>query len=1146
MSLRLLPRLPATLILAGLLATVAAGQARQASNRTGAAPFQDPTASIGGTLVDSLGQPVSTAKVTVTSAELGIERRAQTDDQGYFYIPFLQPATYTLLIEMSGFGTIRVSELALQSGMTSALSLTLSPRGAKEVIDVKATPSAVDASNATIKYAIPGKQLESFPMTASPTGRTILDSLPLFLPGISPAFTTGIRGEGLVVNGARPLSNSFSIEGGDNNDYEMNRAAVPFPNPDALQEVTVITNNYKADVGGVAGAVIDATVKQGTNRFHGNLRYFVQAPELTARNFFHTQQYPFNIGAFGGQVGGPISIPGIYDGRDRTHFFFDAEDNYTGGASDYYSTTLSMDERSGHLSTINLPGALAPKDPRTGALFPNGIIPPDRFDPIALYYLNNVFPLPEVPAPDTEGDRYNVVFNTFQAHSLWRAVTKQYTVRIDQVLGHNDNLTGVLFVNLYDRLTSQSGGSRLRNDDLISHGLNAVAHETHTFNVTTVNQLTASFSRYPEANDVEAPGIIGVPPGQVGFTGISKQNTGLNALPLVSLVNSHWFGASLAYVPYLTAGVTPTGGTAKTTTTFKDDLVRALGKHILKAGGGTRFFSMDRSDEPISGVFSAPRNGFFGFGMFNPNGTGNPVADFLLGLPMVYGQSTGLSNHLGQHSYSLYLLDDWRLRPSLTLNLGLRYELTPPLSDRDSVAMVFRPGTHSLVVPNAPEGLLFPGDKDPILGQVPGAGYRTSWTDFAPRFGIALSPRPRSGLLNVLLGDAKTAIRAGFGMFYNPTYGFDSSKVSRAAPFSESLFFQVDKDGSFANPFGKRSSPFPVLPGQFALGYAFDIYTFDPRFRTAYAYQYNFSIQRELPASMLLELQYVGSKSFRLDREFDDNPYFSSTLPFHPPVAHPQFGHIYVQTSDGRANHNSFQARLSRKFKTGLMLDMSYVFSKSLDNSSGPTFDNTSFSTSFSSDLAGFSDPYAWGRSEFDRQQAFVAFYAYDLPTHSGGRMARMLLNGWQIGGITQLRSGRPLDIQGISLNGRPNIVGPFRKLDPRRNTVAFYKGFPVWGYHLFDPASFDNPDPNSPQPIGNLGRNVFSGPGLNLTSLSIVKRSQLSDRQELELRADVSNAFNQTNFDPNSVNTSTGYFLGQVQGALPGRAIQLSIRYKF
>src|SRR5262249_15258940 len=172
-------------------------------------------------------------------------------------------------------------------------------------------------------------------------------------------------------------------------------------------------------------------------------------------------------------------------------------------------------------------------------------------------------------------------------------------------------------------------------------------------------------------------------------------------------------------------------------------------------------------------------------------------------------------------------------------------------------------------------------------------------------------------------------------------------------------------------------------------------------------------------------------------------------LPFHPPVAYPQFGHIYVQTSDGQANHNAFQARLSRKFKTGLMLDMSYVFSKSLDDSSGPTFDNTSFS----SDLAGFSDPYAWGRSEFDRRQTFVAFYAYDLPTHSGGRMARIVLNGWQIGGITQLRSGRPLDMQGISLNGRPNIIGPFRKLDPRDSFL--FQGHPVRGNYLFDPASF-------------------------------------------------------------------------------------------
>src|SRR5262249_18711788 len=300
------------------------------SNRKGAAPFQDPTASLSGTLVDSLNNPVAAARVTVTGDALGIERRTQTDDQGYFYIPFLQPGTYTLLIEMSGFATIRVSSLVLQASTNSAIALTLEPRGIKEVIDVKATQLGVYASNATIKYTIRNKQVEALPMIATTSGRLILESLPLFLPGVSPAFSSGIRGEGLVVNGARPLSNSFSIEGGDNNDYELNRAAAPFPNPDALQEVTVATNNYKADAGGAAGAVIDASVKAGTNRFHGNLRYFVQDSWLAARGFFHQQADPERISSFGGQIGGPILIPGLYNGRDRTHFFFDAEDNYTG------------------------------------------------------------------------------------------------------------------------------------------------------------------------------------------------------------------------------------------------------------------------------------------------------------------------------------------------------------------------------------------------------------------------------------------------------------------------------------------------------------------------------------------------------------------------------------------------------------------------------------------------------------------------------------------------------------------------------------------------------------------------------------------------------------------------------------------------
>src|SRR5262249_9696069 len=188
-------------------------------------------------------------------------------------------------------------------------------------------------------------------LIATITGRSILESLPLFLPGISPAFSSGFRGEGLVVNGARPLSNSFSIEGGDNNDYELNRAAAPFPNPDALQEVTVLTINDRADAGGAAGAVIDATVKPGTNKLHGNLRYFAQDPALAASGFFHEPD-DNKLSSFGGQVGGPVLIPGLYNGRDRTHFFFDFEDNYTGYGSEDWESTLSVFERTGNFGNL--------------------------------------------------------------------------------------------------------------------------------------------------------------------------------------------------------------------------------------------------------------------------------------------------------------------------------------------------------------------------------------------------------------------------------------------------------------------------------------------------------------------------------------------------------------------------------------------------------------------------------------------------------------------------------------------------------------------------------------------------------------------------------------------------------------------------
>jgi hypothetical protein len=1104
----------------------ATAQVKPASATRAAPGVQGPTASISGTIVNSLNQPVSDAGITVTNSEQGLERKTRTNDEGYFYIPFLPPGNYTLLIEMGGFATIRVSELVLESSVNSVVSLTLQPKGIKEVIDVSAPQGSIDPSSATIRYTIPASQIDTLPMIATAAGRTILDSLPVFLPGVLPAEYVGIRGEGLVVNGARPLSNSFSIEGGDNNDYEQNRAASPFPNPDALQEVTIETSNFKADVGGAAGAVVDATVRPGTNHFHGNLRYFFFDESLGARSFFDRERFPFITNSFGGQIGGPLRIPGIYDGSSRTHFFFDAESNNVGQSNDFIQSTLSSAYRAGdfsglpHFDPMHPSFPHRPIDPATGSPFPGGIIPPGRIDPISRYYLDNLIALPDYGAGETI------------SRAAWASRNIQYTTRIDQVLSGADQLTGVLFVDSNDYVSSSSQGRLISASDQLSHSSNLIVHETHNFSSVAVNQLTGTFTRFVEATAGESPTAARVPPSQAGFTGVHDQDPALAGLPSVTIQSADSF---------IGAGGVSSSQNAKTTFAIKDDFAWVVSSHTVKAGGGARSFTSNRSNSYVSEYPYGPvsTNGAFTFDDNNPNGTGNAIADFLLGLPSQYVQSSGLVQRPRQRSYSAYVMDDWRLRPDLTLNVGVRYELTPPFIDALNQVVVFRPGAHSSTFPNAPEGMLFPSDPDPILGRVPRAGYRASLVDFAPRFGVAFSPQS-GGLTRKLLGSGKSAIRAGFGMFYSPTYGYDFSKFTSLAPFSNVVSVDVGKDGSFANPFGTQPNPFPIAPRDVPLSLGASIHTFDPRFRPAYTYQYNVTIQRELRGSLLLELSYIGSNSFRLDREIELNPY-NGPLPWFGfwGRRYNALGNVDVQTSDGRSHYDSLQARLSHRFRGGLMFDVSYVLSKSLDNASGPSYYTTGNSSQF--DVAGASYPYSWARSEFDRRQNFVAFYSYDFPEVAKGGLLGVLLNRWQIGGITQLRSGTPLDLVALTANLRPDFVGRFRRFDPRQVRTFIVDGTAVTSNFLFDPNAFAYPS----VPSGNLGRNVFDGPGLNLTSLSVVKRNYIHESQQIELRADITNLFNHANFS--TLGTLAGSLgFGQVTSARAGRSVQLSIKYKF
>jgi hypothetical protein len=1088
---------------------------------------------VSGTVVDIKGGAVARAKLTAINDARGLQRETVTNDEGYFEILFLPTGVYTLTVEMPGFAIIRVTQLEAQSGVNRRLMIVLQPKGRAETITVKASSVTVEANDATLKYSITREQTETYPIIATNTGRPILETLPLLVPGVTPWFNFGIRGENLSINGGRPLANVFLLNGGDNTDPELSIAASPFPNPDALQEVTIVTNNYKADLGGGTGGIINVITRSGGNQFHGSFRDMFSHEALNARYFFSPGKGRYYLNMFGGQMEGPITIPGLYSGRDRTHFFFDVEGKRTSYESTYDIDVIPREEREGDFSAYpdydpdNPYAPYKPIDPETGLPFPGGKIPANRIDPIARLYLDRFVPMSNLSSNTVEGT-YKSGMNYNQA-----------TARVDHKLTESDSVSATYFYN--------AGSSRYSTYEL-PEGIrtisrkdqNFVLNHAHIFSATATNQLTATLNRSIQFDRVEQPGFTGIHPREFGFTGVRPQTDRFLALPHVSIyARRPDFNDINVDIGYSDSG---TKEGYKTTLSLRDDFTRVRGSHSFGFGGGARSFLFNN--------YIPNNNGAFGFDDNNQETTGNGMADFLLGLPSSYYQTTGSIQHQRQWSYFAYAMDDWKARGSLTINLGLRYEFAPPVTDKQNQVVVFRPGEKSRRFPNAPVGALFAGDTDPVLGTVPRGGYPTDYNNLAPRIGIAFSPSSKSGWLRRVFGDGKTVIRAGFGMFYAATYGQHFTEFAQLEPFTSGVAFYSFAlppyriTGNFANPFGSSPNPFPIALEDRRTFFYNQIHTFDPSFRTAYTYHYNLTIQREMPGQIQLEIAYVGNNSFHTDRERELNATYDRQERTNL-LRYPQFYHILSQESSGRARYDSFQLRLSRKFRGGLMFDGFYVYSKALDNSSGP-LSSQDFRGRyyFSHDKPNVTDPFDQGRSAFDRRHNLVISYVYDLPFRKESGLLSLLAGGWRLGGATQIRSGLPLDIYGdydAYFQDRPDLVGSYRRFDPKEVRTLNVNGKEVTGNFFFDPTAFRQTTTRD----GNLGRNVFDGPGFNFTSISISKRTPLFKTHEAEIRADIFNLFNQVNFGSPDEDITSSTF-GQVRSAASARWIQLSLRYRF
>jgi outer membrane receptor protein involved in Fe transport len=1096
------------------------------------APAQVTTSNLSGTVIDERDAAVGGARITLLNTSTGFQRETRTNSNGYFILSLLEPGNYTLIAEMPGFSAYTIEDVTINASINSSVEIILRPKPVFEEVTVEAGDSAsietsrIDITNAAIKYSVSNEQVISLPVLTTTLGRNTLGVLSFLIPGVSPSSAVGSaqadtnrRGNQMSINGSRSSSVAFNLEGGDNNDHEFSRSASPFPNPDALQEFTIVTNSYQADLGRSSGGIINAVAKSGSSRLKGNLRYFLINEAFNARGFFDSAKPRDRVSTFGGQAGGPVKLPRVAS----AFFFFDYEG--ARASRETLSTILvpTSRERAGDfsLSPVRLSD---PANILTGT-FPNNIIPQSRINPIARLYLDKFIPLP------------NSGENLFRQMLPTDFENDQVTARLDKKLTQSDNLSATYF---FIRSDVQSGaetfpvGSKV-DSSAVNHNL--ILRETHLFSPRTVNQLTVALTRLDETARLFAPGASRLHPREFGFTGVRPQSSESMGAPSVTISNT---GVRIS-----------TGGgsaSAKTTWQIKDDLSHTSGNHALKFGAEIRGYLQD--------TINGSNNGSFSFTGLSLIGTRHPVGDFLLGIPSSYTQTSGNERNLRHRAYYFYAMDDWRARPNFTVSLGLRYELSPPFTDKLDQISVFRPGSQSRRFPNAPRGILFVSDPDPVLGTVPRGGYRADLNDFAPRAGIAFSPQSKRGWLRTLFGEGRTALRIGGGMFYDQTYGFSFSQASLTQPFSVLQILSWDQmrsaGGSFANPFGRGPNPWPIDLRKGLFTGTPTIQPFDPSFRTAYSVHYNFILQRELPWSLLIEAAYVGNSSLKLNRERELNFALLTRGARYYNVdsrrIYRQFSRIPSQESTGRARYDSFQLRAARRFQSGLRFDLSYVRGKSLDDGSGPV---SAFET----------DPFSWARSSFDRRHNFVFSYTYALPETKLGGVLGSIANGWQLSGITEIRSGIPIDISQtndptltgrvFSRLGRPDIIGDFTRLDPRQQRTITVRGVRFTGHFLFDPRAFRPVDvqqiDETNARAGSLGRNMFDGPGINLTSLSIIKKFALSESQRLTLRADIRNLFNRAHFlpDSHSVRVDDPLF-GQVSSSAPGRNVQLSLRYNF
>jgi outer membrane receptor protein involved in Fe transport len=1037
-----------------------------------------------GSVQDTSGAVVPAAAVRAVNTRTGLEFAADSDAAGRFNFPRLPVGDYRVEASKEGFRKFVSEAFRLDADQSREVSVRLDVGATSESVTVTGAVAQVNTVSATIGEVVDEKRIAELPLN----GRNPLQ-LVLLVPGAVSAPGGGNlnRNDGIAVNGGRGTSTNYMLDGGDNNDPQQNVAAV-VPNPDALEEFSVQTNNFSAEYGRNSGAVVNAVTKSGTNRLHGSLWEFVRNDAFDSRSFFGITKSKLRRNQFGAAVGGPVV-------RNKAFFFGSYE-----GVRQRTGTTRSnlvvptAAERQGDFSS----SSARPRDPLTNQPFPDARIPAARFDAASLKFMQVL----AVPEANSAGNRY--IFNPPE------------TTDSDQLLGRGDYA-------LTDRQRLSGRFFRTTAQDLAAAGLPVLQSEVafRTWNVTGQHTWTVSPALLLVSQYTWNQSLIDRGPLPFGSdAGIGYRDLGVN----VNRGGTDALGKAL--VPHYRGQVNGFWNLNQDNLVLIDRPTHQLlenatwtrGGHLLKFGGEYRWSKSDR----------VTANGIDPQFNFNGQFTGSPFADFLIGRPLNFTQGSVRINQIRAQTFSLYLQDDWRLTPRLTVNLGIRYEPQFPFYSAANELTLFRPGQQSRVFPSAPAGLVYQDDTG-----VPRGGTGSDTNNLAPRIGFAFSPA----------AGGKTSIRGAYGFFYDIPRFHELSHFVNSPPYS--LQITLNQPRSFSDPYAGQVNPFPYAPPatdadraayQFLRPVVVGL-SVDPFFAAPYVQQWNLNIQRELLPGYVFTAGYLGSKGTRLPIRRELNPaIFRAGATVGNINARrifaPNYASIISYENVINSTYNALQLTMNKRFSGGFTLLASYNWSKSID---GMSIDVDGFN---GQDTLNMRPDKAL--SDFDVRHRMVASFLWEIPGPAAG-VGKWVLGGWQTNGIFVAQAGRPFTVtsgRDVALSGtgtqRPNLTGD-PNLDTGRSRdelMALY----------FDPSKFALPEAGL---YGSAGRNLMVGPGNWNLDFALFKRFPIRERAQVQLRWEMFNAFNHANLN-NPRSNITAVRPGQIDTTSGPRIMQLGLRATF